>query len=132
MAQLRIGSRGSQLALWQANHIAAILRERGHQVEIEVIRTTGDTITDPAVLRSQLEEVRKNALGLEYEEALIGEASIAAPVYGESGNVIAVLSVVIPASEWPASETTVRELRDAARTISRELGASVWSSQGVR
>jgi DNA-binding IclR family transcriptional regulator len=93
---------------------------------------TGDTITDPAVLRSQLEEVRTNALGLEYEEALIGEASIAAPVYGESGNVIAVLSVVIPANEWPASETTIRELRDAAWTISRELGASVWSSQSGR
>jgi hydroxymethylbilane synthase len=39
---IRIGSRGSQLALWQANHIAAALRERGHTVEIEVIRTTGD------------------------------------------------------------------------------------------
>lgn len=41
---LRIGSRGSQLALWQANHIAARLREQGHTVEIEVIRTTGDAM----------------------------------------------------------------------------------------
>jgi hydroxymethylbilane synthase len=39
---IRIGSRGSQLALWQANHIAAELRKRGHEVSIEVIRTTGD------------------------------------------------------------------------------------------
>jgi hydroxymethylbilane synthase len=39
---IRIGSRGSQLALWQANHIATALREAGHAVEIEVIRTTGD------------------------------------------------------------------------------------------
>jgi hydroxymethylbilane synthase len=39
---IRIGSRGSQLALWQANHVAAQLREAGCQVEIEVIRTTGD------------------------------------------------------------------------------------------
>jgi hydroxymethylbilane synthase len=44
MARLRIGSRGSQLALWQANHIAALLRGRGHEVEIEVIKTTGDKI----------------------------------------------------------------------------------------
>lgn len=41
--QLRIGSRGSQLALWQANHIADKLRVRGHEVSIEIIRTTGDT-----------------------------------------------------------------------------------------
>jgi hydroxymethylbilane synthase len=39
---IRIGSRGSQLALWQANHIAAALRNAGHTVEIEIIRTTGD------------------------------------------------------------------------------------------
>ncbi len=41
---LRIGSRGSQLALWQANHIADKLRARGHQVSIEIIRTTGDAM----------------------------------------------------------------------------------------
>jgi hydroxymethylbilane synthase len=46
MSRLRIGSRGSQLALWQANHIAALLRARGHEVEIEIIHTTGDKITD--------------------------------------------------------------------------------------
>ena len=44
---IRIGSRGSQLALWQANHIAATLREKGHTVEIEVIRTTGDRMQQP-------------------------------------------------------------------------------------
>jgi hydroxymethylbilane synthase len=46
MARLRIGSRGSQLALWQANHIAALLRGRGNEVEIEIIKTIGDKITD--------------------------------------------------------------------------------------
>ena len=46
MALLRIGSRGSQLALWQAHHIADLLRTHGHSVEIEIIKTTGDKITD--------------------------------------------------------------------------------------
>ena len=49
MARLRIGSRGSQLALWQAHHISALLRERGHEVELEIIKTTGDRITDVAL-----------------------------------------------------------------------------------
>jgi hydroxymethylbilane synthase len=44
---IRIGSRGSQLALWQANHIAAQLRTLGHAVEIEIIRTTGDRMQQP-------------------------------------------------------------------------------------
>ena len=43
---LRIGSRGSQLALWQANHIAALLRSQSHQVEIEIIKTTGDRLQE--------------------------------------------------------------------------------------
>ena len=47
MATIRIGSRGSQLALWQAEHIAAQLRVQGHTVEIEVIRTTGDRMQQP-------------------------------------------------------------------------------------
>ena len=49
MAGLRIGSRGSQLALWQANHIASQLRLRGHEVELQIIKTTGDKITDVAL-----------------------------------------------------------------------------------
>lgn len=49
MPRLRIGTRGSQLALWQANHIANLLRERGHEIEITIIKTTGDKITDVAL-----------------------------------------------------------------------------------
>jgi hydroxymethylbilane synthase len=49
MAILRIGSRGSMLALWQAHHISTLLRERGHEVELEIIKTTGDKITDVAL-----------------------------------------------------------------------------------
>jgi hydroxymethylbilane synthase len=44
---IRIGSRGSQLALWQANHILDALRDAGHAAEIEVIRTTGDRMQQP-------------------------------------------------------------------------------------
>jgi len=50
-SKLRIGSRGSQLALWQANHISALLAGRGHDVEIEIIHTTGDRITDVALAK---------------------------------------------------------------------------------
>src|SRR6202171_3988130 len=49
MPKLRIGSRGSQLALWQSNHISALLRARGHEVEIQINHTTGDKITDVAL-----------------------------------------------------------------------------------
>jgi hydroxymethylbilane synthase len=64
--RLRIGSRGSQLALWQANHIAARLRERGHEVEFEIIHTTGDKITDVALAKVGA----KGMFTKEIEEAL--------------------------------------------------------------
>jgi hydroxymethylbilane synthase len=44
--KLRIGSRGSQLALWQAHHIAGLLRGQEHEVEIEIIKTTGDRLQE--------------------------------------------------------------------------------------
>src|SRR5277367_3769637 len=46
MAVLRVGSRGSKLALWQANHVSSLLTARGHQVSIITIETTGDRIAD--------------------------------------------------------------------------------------
>jgi hydroxymethylbilane synthase len=66
MAHLRIGSRGSQLALWQANHISALLRERGHSVELEIIKTTGDKILDVALAQVGT----KGMFTKEIEEAL--------------------------------------------------------------
>jgi len=69
--KLRIGSRGSQLALWQANHISALLRARGHEVEIEIIHTTGDKITDvPLAQVGTKGGLGKGIFTKEIEEAL--------------------------------------------------------------
>jgi hydroxymethylbilane synthase len=43
---LRIGTRGSQLALWQAHTVANRLLEQGTRSEIVVVKTTGDKRTD--------------------------------------------------------------------------------------
>src|SRR5215467_12558740 len=45
---LRIGTRGSRLALWQANHVADLLRPLAgaRPVEIIEIETTGDQVRD--------------------------------------------------------------------------------------
>jgi hydroxymethylbilane synthase len=67
MSSLRIGSRGSQLALWQANHVAELLRAQEHEVSIEIIRTTGDKITEVALSKVGT----KGMFTKEIEEALI-------------------------------------------------------------
>ena len=63
---IRIGSEGSQLARWQAHHVADLLRGQGHVVEIEVIKTTGDRLQE--VTFAQVGT--KGMFTLEIEEAL--------------------------------------------------------------
>ncbi len=67
MAKLRIGSRGSQLALWQAHHISDLLRAQGHTIELEIIKTTGDKITEVALAKVGT----KGMFTKEIEEALL-------------------------------------------------------------
>jgi hydroxymethylbilane synthase len=46
MTALRIGTRGSQLALWQANEVKRHLAVAGHDAEIAIVKTTGDKRQD--------------------------------------------------------------------------------------
>ncbi|HTZ88905.1 MAG TPA: hydroxymethylbilane synthase [Alloacidobacterium sp.] len=66
---IRIGSRGSQLALWQANHIADTLRGAEHEVSIEIIRTTGDALQGVAFNKVGT----KGMFTKEIEEALLAD-----------------------------------------------------------
>lgn len=43
---IRIGTRGSQLALWQANEVKRLLADAGHDAEIVIVKTTGDKRQD--------------------------------------------------------------------------------------
>jgi hydroxymethylbilane synthase len=67
---LRIGSRGSPLALWQARWVATRLEEIGHECAIEIIKTTGDKITDVALSKVG----GKGLFTKELEEALLAGA----------------------------------------------------------
>jgi hydroxymethylbilane synthase len=64
---LTIGSRGSQLALWQARWVESRLGEHGIACRIEIIRTTGDKITDVPLAKVGV----KGLFTKEIEEALL-------------------------------------------------------------
>jgi hydroxymethylbilane synthase len=64
---LTIGSRGSQLALWQARWIQARLETFGVECRLEIIHTTGDKITDVALSKVGT----KGLFTKEIEEALL-------------------------------------------------------------
>ena len=46
MSALRIGTRGSALALWQARHVQERLASLGHAATLHEITTTGDRLQD--------------------------------------------------------------------------------------
>jgi DNA-binding IclR family transcriptional regulator len=87
---------------------------------------TSETLVDPAVLRAQLAVVAKEALATEREEAVLGEAGIASPIFDASGVAVGAIGIVLPAADWPPAESSFTAVREAARNISRELGASRW------
>jgi len=66
-AKIIIGSRGSKLALWQAEWVKGRLTEAGYWVEIKTIKTTGDKIVDVSLPDSGV----KGLFIKEIEEALI-------------------------------------------------------------
>jgi hydroxymethylbilane synthase len=72
--RIRLGTRGSALALWQAEHVRARLEALGHEVVRRVITTTGDRLLD-----RRLEAVGgKGAFLKEIEEAMqAGEVDLA-------------------------------------------------------
>src|ERR1017187_5656239 len=71
---LVIASRGSQLALWQARWVAAQLTAAGRECRIEIVKTTGDKITDVPLAKVGT----KGLFTKEIEEALLdGRADLA-------------------------------------------------------
>lgn len=68
---LTIGSRGSQLALWQAHWVQGRLQTLGFESRIEIIKTTGDKITDVALSRVGSQTGTKGLFTKEIEEALL-------------------------------------------------------------
>src|SRR5215813_11323991 len=71
---LVIASRGSQLALWQARWVQGQLSTLGHESRIEIIKTTGDKITDVPLAKVGT----KGLFTKEIEEALLdGRADLA-------------------------------------------------------
>ena len=77
--KLIIGSRGSKLALWQAHWVRGQLVSAGYEIEIRIIKTTGDTLQAvapgeplPASMAQTVAEAGSKGLFIkEIEEALL-------------------------------------------------------------
>ncbi len=123
---LVIASRGSQLALWQANWVKDRLHAAGRESRIEIIKTTGDKITDVPLAKVG----GKGLFTKEIEEALLdGRADLAVhslkdlPTELPDGLVLA----AVPEREDPRDAVVGRrltELREGARVGTSSLRRS--------
>ena len=66
---MRLGTRGSDLALWQARHVAGLVSDRlGVECTIEIVKTRGDRIQDVAFRKME----GKGFFTKELQDALVG------------------------------------------------------------
>lgn len=114
--------------------IAAYLEEE-HRLELleqDLARLTGKTVCDPTVLARELAQVARRGVAVEDQEAIVGEAEIAAPVFNQVGIPVGAIGVAGPVErlldEGPAAEV-VAAVRDTARSLSREMGAGRESAR---
>jgi DNA-binding IclR family transcriptional regulator len=92
---------------------------------------TRRTIRDHRELARALTEVRDAGWGADVEENVPGQAGIAAPIRGYGGLVVGAMGVFgaverVCDGQGRPSATLVTYVRDAARAVSRDLGAARW------
>ena len=94
-----------------------------------IITTTGlpkfteNTITSEEDLLQNLIKIRKQGFAYDLEEIMPDLCCVAAPIYDYSGNVIAAISMSIPAFRFRRSQTEFRDaVMRSAKKISKLLG----------
>jgi DNA-binding IclR family transcriptional regulator len=91
-------------------------------------RLTGRTIVEPEGLREALDAVLRDGVALENQEAVIGEAEVAAPVFERVGRVVGAIGVVGPVERLMpddhARRDVVAAVKEVARGLSRDLGGA--------
>ena len=90
----------------------------------ELTGRTEASVSDVAVLRAQLVEIRERGWSENVNEAEMGVASVAAPIRDADGAVVAAISVVVPTAglNGDALKRYPRPCQDAAAAVSRRLG----------
>lgn len=96
-------------------------------------RFTENTITDEKELTQALEKIRRQGYSYDLEEILPDLCCVAAPIYNHTGQVIAAISMSIPAYRFRRSQTEYRDaVMRAGRAISKRLGYYTLSKKSAK
>ncbi|MGW2345962.1 IclR family transcriptional regulator [Streptomyces sp. NPDC001661] len=86
-------------------------------------RLTPYTVSTPSALRSEVSRIREQGHVVEREQARVGHVSVAVPLHGATGPVMAALSITAPLGRAKEAEY-VTLLQNASRRFSRSIGAA--------
>ncbi|MDP9248263.1 MAG: IclR family transcriptional regulator C-terminal domain-containing protein, partial [Candidatus Dormibacteraeota bacterium] len=82
-----------------------------------------------AALKRELDTVRAQGVATERDEAVLGESSLAAPIFDHAGHAVGAIGVVGDTERvFPRgpAKGAIAAVTEAARGVSRELGAPRW------
>lgn len=88
------------------------------------VAKTPHTITDPALLRAEIEKVRANGYAVDDEEAVLGVRSIAVPICDSDGRTMAAISATDDAACM--DEAQLREAREALLHAAVAIGHKIF------
>src|SRR5207247_5059221 len=92
-------------------------------------RLTGQTLCTVSAISKELAATRERGYALEKEEAVIGEAGVAAPIFDRNGDAVGAVGVAGPRErvlKRGHERVVANAVLEAARGISRDLGAPRW------
>jgi len=98
-------------------------------IEDDLQKLTGQTLVTPSALTRELNATRERGYALEKEEAVLGEAGIAAPIFDRNAEPVGAVGVAGPRERIlrrGRERVIANAVVEAARGISRDLGAPRW------
>lgn len=98
--------------------LAARLRRRS-----QLPALTPQSITSPSALRRALDEIRERGIAFDHMESNAEVNCVAAPVYDQSGAMVAAMSISVPAGRWSARDDD--EWISFVQAGASELGAQL-------
>jgi DNA-binding IclR family transcriptional regulator len=109
-------------------------RERDQLLAGPLPRLTGWTLTARGALEAELELVVAGGVAVEDQEAIVGEAGLAAALFDNRGAVVGAIGLAGPVERLlphgPAAAAAAA-VKEAARGLSRELGAGRLAAPGA-
>jgi hydroxymethylbilane synthase len=131
---ITIGTRGSELALWQANYTKNLLEKEGHEVQIKIIETKGDATQQWNTSFDKLEG--KGFFTKELEDALLNKTIDVAvhshkdlPTENPDGLIVAGVSSRENPADWLIMKD---EAEDSTQKFNLKQGAKVGTSSARR